>query len=192
MDERLYNFLKYTAIAMVVAWVCWSFYDSFFKSTSPAQTAFITGDKFFEDGDYARALQEYENALRLEPDLPYPVRAKARALMQLGRNEEALAWFNQAADLQPSFGGTYANRGILHDRMGSYELAIADYEEALRLDEEIGEGPNWLTRFLRKQPDKPPTVAERLQYLKAELAKPEEERLLRVPEIDEQQRSYKQ
>lgn len=192
MDERLYKFLKYTAFIMVLAWVGWSFYDSFLKSISPAQTAFITGDKFFEDGDYARALQEYETALNLEPETPYLVRAKARTLMQLGRNEEALTWFNQAADLQPTFGGTYANRGILYDRLGEYELAIADYEMALQLDEEIGEGPNWLTRFLRKQPEKPPTVKERLEYLKVELAKPEAERVLRVPEIDEQERTYKQ
>lgn len=128
---------------MVFAWVGWTFYDSFLKSTSPAQAAFIAGDKFFEDGDYARALKEYDTALNLEPDIPYFVRAKARALMQLGRNEEALTWFNQAVDLQPSFGGTYANRGILYDRLGDYELAIADYERALQMDEEIGEGPNW-------------------------------------------------
>ncbi|MDJ0957463.1 MAG: tetratricopeptide repeat protein [Arenicellales bacterium] len=192
MDEKLYSFLKYTAIGMVVAWVGWSFYDSFFASQSPGQNAYITGDKFFEDGDYLRALEEYEVALTQEPDAPYLARAKARALMQLGRNEEALAWFDRAVILQPFFGGTYANRGILYDRLGQYELAIADYEKALQLDEEIGEGPNWLTRFLRKQPEKPPTVKERLEYLKVELAKPEEERLLRVPEIDEQQRTYKQ
>ena len=192
MDERLYSFLKYTAIGLVVAWVGWSFYDSFFASKSPAQNAYITGDKFFEDGDYARALEEYEVALEQEPDAPYLARAKARALMQMERNEEALAWFDRAVNLQPFFGGTYANRGILYDRMGQYELAIADYEKALQLDEEIGEGPNWLTRFLRKQPEKPPTVKERLEYLKVELAKPEQERLLRVPEIDEQQRTYKQ
>ena len=192
MDERLYSFLKYTAIGLIVAWVGWSFYDSFFASQSPGQNAFITGDKFFEDGDYTRALEEYEFALQQEPDAPYLARAKARALMQLGRNEEALAWFDRAVNLQPFFGGTYANRGILYDRMGQYELAIADYEKALQLDEEIGEGPNWLTRFLRKQPEKPPTVKERLKYLKVELAKPEEERLLRVPEVDEQQRTYKQ
>ena len=192
MDEKLYSFLKYTAIGMVVAWIGWSFYDSFFASQSPGQNAYITGDKFFEDGDYARALEEYEIALKQEPDAPYLARAKARALMQLGRNEEALTWFDRAVNLQPFFGGTYANRGILYDRMGQYELAVADYKRALELDEEIGEGPNWLTRFLRKQPDKPPTVKERLEYLKVQLAKPEGERLLRVPEVDEQQRTYKQ
>lgn len=192
MDERLYGFLKYTAIVMVLAWVGWSFYDSFIKESVPGQTAFLTGDKFFEDGDYERALAEYEAALEQNPQAPYLVRAKARALMQLQRNEESLAWFKQAEQIQPYFGGTYANRGILYDRMGQYELAVADYERALELDEEIGEGPNWLTRFLRKQPEKPPTVKERLQYLKTELAKPEAERLLRVPEVDEAQRTYKQ
>ena len=36
------------------------------------------------------------------------------------------------------------------------------------------------------------TIADRLGYLKAELAKPEEERTLRVPEEDAEQRSYQQ
>ena len=75
--------------------------------------------------------------------------------------------------------------------MGHYSEAIADYEKAVQLDPEMVEGPNWLTRFLRLQPEKPPTIADRAAYLRQELAKPESERLLRVPEVDEQQRSYK-
>lgn len=192
MDEKLYSFLKYTAIVLVVAWVGWSFYDSFIRETSPGQNAYISGEKLFEDGDYERALIEYETALDQDPEAPYLARAKARVLMQLGRNDEALQWFGRAVELQPFFGGTYANRGILYDRMGRYELAMQDYEKALELDEEIGEGPHWLTRFLRKQPEKPPTVKERLEYLKLEMAKPVEERLLRMPEIDEEQRTYQQ
>ena len=191
MDEKLYSFLKYTAIIMVVAWVGWSFYDSFIREQAPGQNAYLTGEKFFEDGDYERALAEYESALVEDPDAPYLSRAKARALMQLGRYEESLDWFNRAVELQPFFGGTYANRGILYDRMGQYELAVEDYQKALDLDEEIGEGPHWLTRFLRKQPEKPPTVKERLEYLQVELAKPEEERVLSIPELDREQRPYK-
>ena len=182
MDEKLYSLLKYTAIVMVAAWIGWSFYDSFFQTKSPGDNAFITGDKFFENGDYERALTEYETALRQNPEAPYLVRAKARALMQLERNDEALSWFDRAVEYQPFFGGTYANRGILYDRMGQYDLAIRDYEKALELDQEIGEGPHWLTRFLRKQPEKPPTVNDRLTYLKAELAKPADQRVLRMPE----------
>jgi len=76
--------------------------------------------------------------------------------------------------------------------MGRHEEALADYDQALRLDREIASGPHWLTRFLRKQPEAPPTIADRAAYLRAELAKPADERVLRIPEIDAQQRPYKQ
>lgn len=191
MDENLYKFLKYTAMTMVAAWIIWSIADTFLIDRIPGNTAFQEGEIFFEDGEYERALEKYEAALEAKPDAPHYVRAKARTLMQLGRYEESRLWFNQAVDLQPYFGGAYANRGILHDRMGEYELAVADYEKAVDLSEEVAEGPHWLIRFLRNQPEPPPTVADRLAYLKQELAKPEAERLLRVPEVDEKQRTYK-
>lgn len=192
MDERFYRSLKYIAIALALVWVGWSVYDSFFRETSPGNTAYLTGNKLFEDGYYDRALKEYDAALAQNPDAPYIVRAKARTLMQLNRPDEALEWFDLAIELQPYFGGAYANRGILYDRMGQYELAIADYEKSLELDSEIAEGPHWLTRFLRNQPEKPPTVKDRAAYLREELAKPPGERLLSLPESDAAQRSYKQ
>jgi hypothetical protein len=74
----------------------------------------------------------------------------------------------------------------------AHEEALADDAQALRLDPEIASGPHWLTGALRNQPEAPPTIADRAAYLRAELAKPEAERLLRVPEADEQQRPYKQ
>lgn len=192
MDETLYRFLKYVAIAIAVIVVGVMVWDSFFVEKIPGNTAFQQGNTLFEDGAYDKALRQYENALVKQPEAPHYVRAKARTLMQLGRNDEALAWFNRAVELQPYFGGAYANRGILYDRMGRYELAIADYEKALQLDEEVAEGPHWLTRFLRNQPEKPPNIKQRAEYLKQELDKPADQRLLQVPEIDAKQRTYKQ
>jgi tetratricopeptide (TPR) repeat protein len=191
MDDSLYKALKYTAIVMVLGWIVWTVADTFFIERVPGNTAYQEGEIFFEDGEYGRALEKYEAALQANPTAPHYVRAKARALLQLERYDEALLWFNQAVDIQPFFGGTYANRGILYDRIGEYEKAVADYEKALELSEEVGEGPHWLIRFLRNQPEPPPTVADRLAYLKQELAKPEDERLLRVPELDAKQRTYK-
>lgn len=192
MDERLYRFLKYTAIALVVLWIGWSLYDGLLKPGNPGDAAYLSGNTLFEDESYERALAQYGQALADAPDHIHALRGYARTLMQLGRHQEAQQAFDQAIASQPEFGGTYANRGILHDRMGNYELAIEDYEQALALDAEIADGPHWLTRFLRLQPQKPPGVAERAQYLRAELAKPETERVLRMPEIDSQQRPYQQ
>jgi len=191
MDEGIYKFLKYVAIVLVLGWIGWTIYDSFFLERIPGNTAYQEGDIFFQDGEYEQALRKYETALEAQADAPHYVRAKARTLMQLDRYEEALRWFNRAVELQPFFGGAYANRGILFDRMGEYEKAIADYEKAIQLDETVAEGPHWLIRFLRNQPEPPPTVADRLAYLKQEMSKPESERVLRVPEEDGKQRTYK-
>lgn len=191
MDDRLYQLLKYTAIGLALAWLGWSVYDSFFAQRNPGDLAYHAANNFFEDGDYERALAEYDRALQVNPDNVHALRGRARSLMQLGRNDEALAAFDSAIAGEPGFAGAYANRGILNDRMGRYEKAIADYEKALALDPELAEGPHWLTRFLRLQPDKPPTIDARARYLRQQLAKPESERVLRMPEEDAKQRPYK-
>lgn len=192
MDESVYRYLKYTAIVLVVAWVGWSVYDSFIRDTAPGDQAFHSAERLFEDKAYQRALKQYERALQQNSDHVHALRGYARTMMMLGQNDEALRAFNDAIEYEPGFGGTFANRGILYDRMGEHELAIQDYERSLQLDPDIAKGPHWLTRFLRLQPEKPPGIAERAAYLRVELAKPEAERVLRVPELDEQQRSYKQ
>jgi tetratricopeptide (TPR) repeat protein len=188
----MYRFLKWTAITLTIAWVGWSIYDSMISPRAPGDLPYLEANTLFEDGEYERALVKYDEALAIDANHIDALRGRARTLLQLGRFQESLAAFDRAIARQPDFGASYANRGILHDRMGDYESAIADYEQALALDPELAEGPHWLTRFLRNQPQKPPGIAERAAYLRAELAKPESERLLRVPELDAKQRSYKQ
>ena len=192
MDKGLYRFLVWTAVVLTLAWIGWSIYDSMIAPRNPGDLAYLEGNNLFEDGHYERALQKYDEALKEDRNHIHAMRGRAQSLMQLGQSTQALTAFNTAIALTPEFGATYANRGVLHDRMGRYEKAVEDYERALALDPELAEGPHWLTRFLRNQPQKPPGVAERAAYLRGELAKPEGERLLRVPELDAEQRSYKQ
>jgi tetratricopeptide (TPR) repeat protein len=190
MNDRTYRILRNIAIAFAVVWLGWEGYK-FVTGGEPGDKAYFSGNTLFEDGEYARALEAYQASLREAPEHIFALRGMARSLMQLGRNEEALAVFNEAIARDPTFAATYANRGILYDRMGKYEKAIADYEKALEYDPGIADGPNWLTRFLRNQPEKPPTIADRLAYLRAQLALPESQRVLRRPEVDAEQRPYK-
>ena len=192
MDKRLYRFLVWTATVLAVGWIGWSIYDSMIGPRNPGDLAYLEANNLFEDGDYQRALDKYDEALNDSPNHIYALRGRARSLMQTGRPAQALAAFDTAISLQPEFGATYANRGILHDRMGRYQKATEDYARALELDPELADGPHWLTRFLRNQPQKPPGIAERAAYLRKELAKPETERLLRMQDMDAKQRSYKQ
>ncbi len=192
MDKRLYRFLVITATVMAIAWVGWSLYDSFFAHTEAGDTSYLAGERYFEDGRHDEAIAEYRRALTEAPEHIYAWRGLARAFMQLERSQEALTAFEEAIARAPEFAGNYSNRGILYDRMGEYDKALADYEQALRMDSKIAEGPGWLTRFLRLQPEAPPTIADRAQYLREQLAKPESERVLRIQEEDAKQRMYKQ
>ncbi len=176
---------------MGLAWVGWTVYDGFFAHTEPYAQQFNAADRFFQDGLYEDALAEYQAVLSMERDNLRALGGKAQALMQLGRDAEALDLLNQLIARKPEFAPAYVSRGILRDRMGDYEGALADYDASLSLDAEVAEGPGLLTRFLRNQADRPPTVADRARYLREQLAKPESERLLRVPEEDAKQRSYK-
>lgn len=52
---------------------------------------------------------------------------------ELGREDEALADFAKAIELNPNFAPAYNNRGYLHYQRGRTEAAIADYTKAITL-----------------------------------------------------------
>jgi len=149
------------------------------------------GNYRLEDGQYEEAVKEFSEALGKNPDHAMARLGLALTYMQMGEASLAMGEFNLVIENNPDLAPAYADRGILHDRMGEHKKALADYKKAIELDEEILEGPGWLWRFMRNIDEKPPTIKERAAYLEAELAKPEVERLLQVPELDEKQRMYK-
>lgn len=191
MHDRLYRLLIGLAISLTVLWIGWSIYDSVVAEGIDGDRAYLAGNTAFEDGLYEEAAADFEQALRENPDHIFALRGKARSLLQMGAHEAALQAFDEAIRRAPDFAATYANRGILHDRMGHIQQAIEDYEEALRLDPELADGPGWLTRFLRNQAQRPPTIADRASYLRGQLSKPPAERRLRDPALDAEQRPYK-
>ena len=141
------------------------------------------GNLRLEDGKPEVALREFDTVLKRDPNHAPSYLGRALALMALQQNDEALVSFAQAVQIRPHFSAVFANRGILHDRMGRYAEAISDYRKALSIEPDLGDGPGWLTRFLRNQDKKPSTIAARAQFLEAELKKPLRERILRVPEL---------
>jgi len=191
MAERTYRLLVAIAITLTVAWVLWSFYDMH-RVRAPGDYAYHAGTNHFADGHYRQALESYEKALATAPEHLAALRGKAEALIELDRETEAIEIYQTLIARQPDFAGHHANLGIAHDRLGQHYKALASYRRALAMDEAVGNGPGWLTRFFRKQAEKPPGIAERAAYLEAQLALPEAERVLQVPELDRTQRPYKE
>ncbi|MBL27226.1 MAG: hypothetical protein CMM50_06720 [Rhodospirillaceae bacterium] len=191
MGEGLYRFLKYVALALGGLCIAYLLYDSFGYLADHDARTYQAGERLFQDGKYDLAAERFDELAVRQPDNAAVLRGLARSLMQTGQDEAAFAAFDRAIALDPTVASVYANRGILHDRRGEYEAAVADYRRAVETDAELVEGPGWLTRFLRNQPEAPPTVADRLAYLQAELAKPPGERALSDPAADAAQRSFR-
>lgn len=190
--DSLHRFLVWMAMLTFVVVVGVTTYGYLFESGDELGVMeYRRGNLRLEDGKPEGALREFDTVLKRDPNHAPSHLGRALALMALRQNDEALMSFDLAVEIRPDFSAVYANRGILHDRMGRYSEAISDYHKALSLDPELGEGPGWITRFLRNQDEPPPTIADRARYLEAELKKPAWERKLRYEEIDQKQRSYK-
>lgn len=190
-DTGLYRILVWMAIGTALLVVAVTVYDLAFKEEVPGELNYRRGNLRLEDGEYAKALIEFDLVLAQSPLHSAAYLGRGLTLMGLGDNAGALESISRAIDLNPEFGAAYANRGILYDKIGEPEKALPDYRKALQLDAELGEGPDWFTRFFRIQPERPPTISDRAAYLERELKKPSSQRLLKVPEIDAAQRSYK-
>ena len=77
--------------------------------------------------------------------------------------------------------------GILYDRDKDYINAINFYEKALQLDNELAIGMHWIDRLLYDVRETPPTIADRLDYLKLQMMLPENDRLMSIIDIDKNQ-----
>ena len=160
------------------------------------------GDILLGDGKYEAALERFNTALAVSPDHRGALMGRGLVFLQSERYADAEAEFTYLIDFLRDnvesddvtgiavHAGAYANRGILYDRTGRYEKALADYIQALMIDEGAIDGPGLIDRVIYGTP-RPATVRQRAIYLTEQLALPEGQRVLRNPEKDAEQRMYK-
>ena len=84
----------------------------------------------------------------------------------------------------------YANRGIRKDRKANYEGAVEDYIKESKIDEEAVGGPGFCPVILNYK-FKSSSVKERAIYIYEQLQLPEDERVLKIKELDEGQVMHK-
>jgi lipoprotein NlpI len=84
--------------------------------------------------DYDRAIQDYDQAIRLDPDSALTRNNRGSAYQHKGDYERALQDYDQAIRLDATFAVAFNNRGRAHHFKENYAQAIRDYDQAIELD----------------------------------------------------------
>jgi len=195
------RFIIYMAILTFVMFTVWGFVRSF-MNRPPGDYETEVCDIRLKDKKYDEALESANIALEKTPNHRGAVMCKALVFISqkkyLEANEELTNLINflekNVKDDDKTGIGTlaaaYANRGIIKDRNKNYEGALQDYIKALGIDYVAVAGPGLGTIILNYK-FKSSSVKERALYLNEQLQLPENERVLRIKELDEGQVMHK-
>ena len=202
MNPRvLKRFVIYMAILTFVMFTVWAFIRSF-MNRPPGDYETEVCDMRLKDKLYDKAIQAANTALEKTPNHRGAIMCKALVFiskkMYLEANEELNYLINflekNLEDDDKTGKGTlaaaYANRGIIKDRNKNYEEALQDYVKALGIDHEAVAGPGLGTIILNYK-FKSSSVKERALYIYQQLKLPENERILKIEELDEGQVMHK-
>jgi len=84
-------------------------------------------------GQYERAINDYDEAINLDPQYSGAYLGRGFVYHELGRYEQAIEDLNKTVQLIPYFEYAYLLRANAYIELGEYNKAIEDYNEAIYL-----------------------------------------------------------
>ena len=94
------------------------------------------GHNHFRKREFDKAIANFNEAIRLDPNISWLYISRGRVYSALLQYELALADFDRAIEQAPDIAVGYSNRGDVYRRQKQFDLALEDYSRALAL------GPN--------------------------------------------------
>ena len=121
---------QFTFAAVLVACSCLAVF-----AADPSAADYLDrGDAWIKKGDPDKAIEDYNEAIRLGPNSAFAYIGRGAAWQMKGDPDNAIKDFTEAIRLDPKHAGAYTNRGNAWDTKGELDNAIKDYTEAIRLD----------------------------------------------------------
>lgn len=98
---------------------------------------FLRGELYQDQAAYEAAIQDYSNAIALQPNLSEVYAFRATALFAIGDYDAAIADYDAAIASDPSEPNYYLARGIIRIQQQDFATAIDDFTTALAIDDEL-------------------------------------------------------
>ncbi|MEM7445944.1 MAG: tetratricopeptide repeat protein [Pseudomonadota bacterium] len=93
----------------------------------------LRGAAYIRQGQDALAIDDFSEAIRLNPEFAKPYINRGAAYFNSGQSQLALQDLENAVRLDPEDDAGHFNRGILYFDQGDYDRALEDLNEAIRL-----------------------------------------------------------
>ena len=189
------------AILTFVMFTVWALIRSF-MNRPPGDYETEVCDNRLKDKLYDKAIQAANTALEKSPNHRGAMMCKALIFISQKMYPEANEELNYLINFLEknikdddltgigTLAAAYANRGIIKDRKENYEGALEDYLKAIKIDEEAVGGPGFGTVILNYK-FKSSSVKKRAIYIYEQLQLPENDRVLKIKELDEGQVMHK-
>ncbi len=104
-------------------------------------------------GEYAFAVNDFDEAIRVDPQNSHYYSGRGRARSILGNLDNALEDYNAAIERDAENVEAYLGRGAARQTLGKWGLAIADYRKAIELDAQATSPKAGLAWILAACPD---------------------------------------
>lgn len=98
------------------------------------QASQFQGLKFFQQGQYQKAQNEFNRILETDPSNATAHYYLGLTLGKQNQHKESIPSFKKALELDPSLTDAYLSLGISYFKIKSYDLALKELQNALRAD----------------------------------------------------------
>jgi tetratricopeptide (TPR) repeat protein len=110
----------------------------------------VSGDFFFEEGDYRTAIREYRRGLRLQPGDLNLINSLGVTLVECGQERQAAACFQEVLAKEPANYMALVNLGHVQHTLGRKQKALECFERAYQVLDPTNVAPQELLLPLGK------------------------------------------
>jgi predicted O-linked N-acetylglucosamine transferase (SPINDLY family) len=118
-----------------------------------AETLHLMGAIAVDRGDFPRAVEYVEHAIRVDGAQAHYHNTLGEAYRRLQKIPEAMGCYQRAIELRPDEGETYNNLGYAWEGLGQLDKALACYQQALRVQPDLAEAHSNLGNAYMDQGD---------------------------------------
>jgi tetratricopeptide (TPR) repeat protein len=104
------------------------------RAVSLAEAFYYRGLAYLLKREYDRAIADFGEAIRIEPDLAGAYFSRGMAFTAVGDHRQAADTYTALIGIRPNDAGAHAARAEAYRLLGESARAIADFGQALRLD----------------------------------------------------------